>query len=60
MSKALCLGGGIVAVLLLLVFGLDLAVRFPFGGPSPLMDIGIVVCAILLGYLSWSTLREQR
>ena len=60
MSKALCLVGSVVAVLLLLVFGLDLAVQFPFGRISPIMDIGVVVCALLLGYGSWSTLREQR
>ncbi len=60
MSKALCLVGGVVAALLLLVFGLDLATQFPFHRISPLMDIGILVCALMLGYGSWSTLREQR
>jgi hypothetical protein len=60
MLKALCLAGGIVAALLLLVFGLDLAVQFPFGRVVPMMDIGVVVCAVLLGYGSWSTLQEQK
>jgi hypothetical protein len=60
MSKALCLVGGVVAALLLLVFGLDLAIQFPFRRISPLMDIGILVSALILGYGSWSTLREQR
>ena len=61
MSKALCLAGAVVSVLLLLVFGLDLAIQIPpFRRVSPVMDIGIIVSALLLGYGSWSTLREQR
>ena len=60
MSKALCLVGAVVAALLLLVFGLDLAVQFPFRRISPAMDIGVLVAAVLLGYGSWSTLKEQR
>ena len=59
MPKALCIVGTIVAVLLLLVFGIDLALGFPFGGASWLMDVGFIVCSAVLGYLSWATLREQ-
>ena len=60
MPKALCLVGTIVAGLLLLVFGLDLAVGFPFHRVSPPMDIGCLLCSIILGYISWTTLREQK
>ena len=60
MSNALCLVGTVVAVLLLLVFGLDLAVKFPFGRVSLTMDIGIVACSLALGFVSWTTMREQR
>lgn len=60
MSKALCLVGSVVAVLLLLVFGLDLALQFPFGRASLVMDIGMVVCGLALGFVSWTTLKEQR
>ena len=65
MPKALCYIGLAVALVLLLVFGLDLATSFvlddafPFGGMSLLMDIGFVLGAGVLGYLSWVTLREQ-
>ena len=59
MPKALCMFGIVVAVLLLLVFGLDLATGLPFGRSSTVMDIGFVVCALVVGYLSWATLREQ-
>jgi hypothetical protein len=58
MSKVLCIAGAVVAILLLLVFGVDLAVGFPFGRANLLMDIGLVVCALALGFLSWSTLRQ--
>ena len=60
MPRALCIAGMVVAVLLLLVFGCDLALRFPFGRASLVMDIGALVCAIGLGYVSWMTLQEQK
>ena len=60
MPKALCLVGTVVAVLLVLVFGLDLAIAFPFHRDSMPMDVGTVVCALILGYVSWSALREQK
>jgi hypothetical protein len=61
MPKALCLVGMIVAGLLLLMFGLDLALQIPpFYRMQPIMDIGMVVCAIILGYISWMTLKEQK
>ena len=59
MPKALCWFGTGVAAILLLVFGLDLAVGIPFGGVSSWMDIGFIVCSVILGYLSWITKREQ-
>ena len=48
-----------VAGLLLLLFGLDLALGFPFDRESTAMDVGFILCAAALGYVSWSTLREQ-
>ena len=60
MPKALCLVGTVVAVLLLLVFGFDLAIGFPFRRAVPIMDIGYLLCALGLGYASWTTLREQK
>lgn len=65
MPRALCISGMVISVLLLLVFGLDLVTTmmlksgFPFGGASWLMDAGFIVCSAILGYLSWTTLREQ-
>ena len=60
MPKALCLAGNVVAVLLLLVFGFDLALKFPFGRVSRTMDVGLVICSLALGYLSWTTLKQQK
>ncbi len=59
MPKALCIAGTVIAVLLFLVFGLDLAIKFPFNRASAIMDLAMVACSGILGYLSWTTLREQ-
>jgi hypothetical protein len=59
MPKVLCVLGMVVAVLLLLVFGLDLATEFPFGGASAMVSIGFIVSSLVLIYLSWSAFREQ-
>lgn len=60
MPKALCYSGIIVAASLVLLFGLDLAVGFPFGRASLVMTIGMMVGGIILGALSFLTLREQQ
>ena len=59
MPKALCIAGIVIAALLFLVFGIDLAVKFPFGGADLLMDGAFMVSSLILAYLSWSTWREQ-
>ncbi len=59
MPKVLCMTGMVIAILILVLFLLDLAVKFPFARISMMMDIVFVLCAVGLGYLSWSTLREQ-
>jgi len=55
MPKALTISGFVVAALLLLVFGLDLGLGILNG--SKMMDLGFVVSAIILAYLSWNTWR---
>ena len=59
MPKALAISGMVVAGLLLLLFGLDLAVWVPFGRASRMVDVVFLLCAAILGYMSWSTYREQ-
>jgi hypothetical protein len=60
MSKVLCLVGGVIAALMLLIFGLDLAFKFPFGRIDMVLDIGFLVCALILAYGSWDTMRGLR
>ena len=60
MSKALTIAGMVVSGLVALVFAVDLAVGIPFDKASVLMDVGAIVAAALLGYLSWDALREIR
>ena len=59
MPKALCMVGMAVAILLLIIFLLDLIATVPFQRASLVMDISMILCAIALGYVSWSTFREQ-
>jgi hypothetical protein len=62
MPKALCMTGMAVAILIAILFIFDLAAPItmaPFGKASPLMDVGMLVCALLLGIASWLTFREQ-
>jgi len=58
MAKVLTFFGMVAAVLLLVLFAMDLAVKVPFQRFSVVMDVSFLVCAGLLGYMSWSTLRE--
>ncbi len=60
MSKVLTIVGMVVAGLVGLVFVLDLAVSIPFDRASVVMDIGALISAGLLGYLSWDALRDVR
>ncbi len=60
MQKFLTLFGMVVSVLVALVFGLDAALEIPFGRPSWLMDIGMVVAAVLLLVASVLTYRELK
>jgi len=60
MPKALSITGIVVAIVIVLVFGLDVTpLKFPFGGASKTMDIGFIIAAAMLGYMSWTTFREQ-
>ena len=58
MAKGMTIGGMVVAVLVLILFALDLVVGIPFNKASLAMDIAFVVCALGLAFLSWSTLKD--
>lgn len=59
MAKALCMTGLVVAGLIAILFAVDLFTGIPFHAAVPAMNIAILVSAILLGVISWFTLREQ-
>jgi hypothetical protein len=58
MAKGMTITGMVVAVLIFLLFALDLAVGVPFRKASLLIDIAFLICSIGLGFLSWTTWRE--
>jgi hypothetical protein len=60
MPKALCLAGMVVAILIAVLFAVDLAAAVPFRRASVVMDVSLIVAALLLGLASWMTFREQR
>ena len=60
MPKALCLAGMVVAILIAILFAVDLAVAMPFRRASVVMDVSLIVTALLLGLASFMTFREQR
>jgi hypothetical protein len=60
MPKAFAMIALIVGLCLLLIFGLDLGIGFPFNKVSTTMDIGFVICALALAFMGWTTFREQR
>jgi threonine/homoserine/homoserine lactone efflux protein len=59
MAKTLTVLGMVIAVLVLGLFALDLAIKIPFERVSVAMDCVAIVGAGILGYLSWSTYKEQ-
>lgn len=58
MSKALSIGGMVVAGLLAVAFGMDLVLGFPFDRANSTMNIGLLVASLTLGYLSFDALRS--
>jgi hypothetical protein len=65
MPRLLCFGGLIVSGLVFLLFLVDLIMSIlGMGGifwyPSYLMDVVFMICAGLLGYLSWTAMKELK
>jgi hypothetical protein len=58
MGKGMTMAGMVVAVLIFVLFLLDLILGFPFKRASLPMDVLLVLSAVGLGFLSWSTLRD--
>ena len=60
MPRVMCVIGIIVAILLVLLFGLDAFLKVPFAAVSMTMDVTMIIAGVVLGYVSWGTLREQK
>ncbi|MCA9265725.1 MAG: hypothetical protein KDA60_17810 [Planctomycetales bacterium] len=60
MAKGLTIASIVVALLIFLLFALDLATGFPFRRASKAMDIAFIFCALGLGYISWTAFRDIR
>lgn len=66
MPKVLCMTGIVVSILVMILFTADLIFGLaglmwlaPFSYANKVMDVIFMVCAGALGFLSWTTLREQ-
>ena len=60
MAKAMSITGMVVAGLLVLVFAADLILGVPFSGYQKPVDIGFLISAGILGYLSWNAFRDAK
>jgi hypothetical protein len=59
MAKGLTIVAMVVAILVFLLFAMDLVLNFPFMGARKwTMDLAFVLCALALGYLGWSAFKE--
>jgi hypothetical protein len=59
MAKGFAIFGMVVAIIFLLVFGLDIAIAVPFGNRSTLADVFFIVASLCLAVMSWMTFREN-
>jgi hypothetical protein len=59
MPRAMCIIGTVVALLVVLLFGLDLFAAIPFKGVSVLMDSMMMAAGLMLAFASWRAMREQ-
>lgn len=58
MAKGLTIAAMAIAALMLVLFGLNLAIGVPFGEHSMVMDICFLVCSLGIGFLGFTTWRE--
>lgn len=65
MDKVLCYGAVAVAVLMLVVFALDLVAGFPFGrgaasNPFRLVDAFGILASAVVAYMGWNAIRDLK
>lgn len=60
MSKGLTIFAMVVAVLIIVLFSLDLAIKFPFRRANWMLDTAFIISAVGLGFISWTTFKELK
>lgn len=60
MAKGLTIFAMVIAVLVLVLFSLDLALGIPFRKANIFLDIIFAISAAGLGYISWATFKELK
>jgi hypothetical protein len=61
MEKILCFGSLGIAILMMLVFGLDLVAKVPFGGgPFATVDVLGFLAAAIVAYLAWNASKDLK
>lgn len=60
MAKSLTIMAMAVAILIFLVFALDLAIGYPFRRARITMDIVFIICSLALAYISWNAMRDLK
>ncbi len=58
MAKSLTIMAMAVAILLFLLFAMDLLVGIPFRKARLSMDLVFIVCSLILAYISWNAMRD--
>ena len=59
MIKALCITSMVLGLLMVVVFGIDLAIGLPFGRPSVGLGACFIGGGLILAYMGWALQREM-
>lgn len=59
MIKALCISSIVFGLLLVVVFGVDLAIALPFGRPGIVSAVCFILGGLILAYMGWALQREM-
>lgn len=59
MIKVLCITSMVLGLLMVVVFGIDLAIGLPFGRPSVGLGACFITGGVILAYMGWSLQREM-
>lgn len=59
MIKTLCISSMVIGLLMVVIFGVDLAIALPFGRPSVGLGVCFIIGGLILAYMGWSLQREM-